>query len=643
MIRRLGLLLWVLSFLTAEAGASERLPDWLSVSPSLGTFSADGDPETPPAEALARWQAAGHGYVDLLWTVDISVRRSGEVISRTRLVRYFLSESGTTQGGNLEFWADAARDRASVDAAYSESASGDRTPLDPETIEVLPDQTPNVFSDWERVILPVPGLEPGHRATYVGTRRFQSGDFPLPWSREIMLGSAVPVARVEIVVSVEEGAPEIVWQTNDPGLACERQGRGVACVRLDLPAIAIDRDVLSYRDLVPSFYVGFVQDWAGVQAAVWGLVEAAALPTPALREKLAELEIDSSLPPEERLLRLLRFVADEIRYVSLAHGDGTVVPRKAETTLSRRYGDCKDKVTLLVALGRLVDLELTPVLTSSERKDTSRVMRPSSSYFDHMIACLGADPSEAVCVDPTQAYAGLELPPQLAGAIALPLTPASVPALTRLATRDFGWEISVSRTRRFERDGSIALHDIRTFTGPGAPMLRADLLALSSADRRAQLEAEYRQAFGATAMPTFSLRSLRDAAQPHGIESQITIPGGYASDRKAFLDFDRWLVYYAQTFISVNRHHPYRMLGLRYSAEERISLCCAKADHYGAALEFESDYGSLRRSFHEVDGDLVVKTVLELPAALIPAAEVPRFEAFVMQSLRESGVWISWR
>jgi hypothetical protein len=634
-----------LVFASVEAAAKERLPAWISIAPKLSSSTGKTKIITaPPSEDRAQWERDGHGYVDLLWRIEFHFERSGMIESRVEVVRHFLSESGISQGGNMDLYADAWRDRLTIETAYSVSAGDTPIFINPETIEVIPETGSNIFSDWNRVILPIPGLRPGSNAAIAGTRRFQSADFPLHWSSITALGSASPVARVEIEISADAGAPMIEWDTNDADLDCVENGdRGVLCTRLNIPAVQFDRDVMSYLDLVPQFFVGHAETWSDLQSAVRILVDNSAKTTPSLRAKVAELRIDPATPPEEKLRKLLRFVSNEIRYVSLSHGDATVVPHQASLTLSRRYGDCKDKVTLLVALAKLVDLEVIPVLTSSERKDRKTILKPSSSYFDHMIACIETEPEQRICVDPTQTFTSLELPPVLGGSIALALGWADPATLGNLPTVDFGWEVHLQRDRTLKPDGTVETRDIRRFSGPGSAGDRTQIFALSQADRITWAESVYREVHGTKTPPAFDFRIVKGEAVSYEIESKTASAGGYQPGDGEFFDFDLWLIYYARNMASVNRHHPYRLLGLRYTAEETVALCCGDIEFFGPTIDFESEFGSLRRSYRKMNGKLVMKTVFELPAAVISLEDVPRLRAFIIESTQESAFWFSWQ
>ncbi|MCP4006087.1 MAG: DUF3857 domain-containing transglutaminase family protein [bacterium] len=563
--------------------------------------------------------------------------------SRIELIRHFVSESGISQGGNMNLWGDAWRDQLTVEAGYSISPDSQPVLVDPATIEVVTGNTNNVFSDIQQVILPIPGLQVGSNATVIGSRRFQSADLPLDWSSITVLRSNVPIKRIELEVSREADAPEFMWQSNDEELECTGDDRHLSCSRSNIPAIQPDPNVMSYVDLMPHFFVGAALTWSGLQEKVAAMIESSAALTPALREKVQELGLDPADSHKRKLWKLFRFAADEIRYVSLSHGDATVVPHPASLTLSRRYGDCKDKVTMLVAMGRAAGLDIFPVLTSSDRKDRAKVLRPSSNYFDHMIACMFDEQGERVCVDPTQAYSGLELPPHLFDAISLPIGRSLEPKLDNLTRQAFGWQIHLQRDLTLQADGSLSLRDVRRYSGPGSALYRTQILALSRADRDARVGREYRESHGGSSAPNFTFRSLTDAATPFEIEFSTQSPAEFQLAEGEFYRFDPWLIFYARGMISTNKHHPYVLLGFRYSSEETFAHCCGNIDFAGPDLTFESKFGSLQRSSEIIDGNLTIKTVFEIPTTVIPPEEITQFESFILESTAETTQWISWR
>jgi hypothetical protein len=126
--------------------------------------------------------------------------------------------------------------------------------------------------------------------------------------------------------------------------------------------------------------------------ADWNSVRAWSQPMYALEPRqsaeLAELIADLKSEPDEaaRIVRALRFVQDDIRYTGLEIGAGAYRPSQPATVLARRYGDCKDKVLLLVALLRGIGVEAHPALVSTRlvRGVADRI--PGPGAFNHGIA-----------------------------------------------------------------------------------------------------------------------------------------------------------------------------------------------------------------------------------------------------------------
>jgi hypothetical protein len=638
---------WVLALLlgwlpAAPAGAAER-PAWLRIpyaeAPPLDRERLGA---MPKADLRKRWAEEGHGYVELVSRLSIRVQASGHVESRAEMVRHFPTDAGIQEGGNLELYADESSDQLSIEAAYAVSADGKTSRVDPATLQVVEDQRSDVFSDWQRVVVPFAGLSVGSSAVLVATRRFQALDLPTAWSRAVFIGSEAPIQTLEITVDREPGARPLVWANDDPQLECKLEGATrLRCRRAEIPAIPQDPDVVNYPDLVPHLLVGFEVGWDDLRRRVAGLVDSAARATPELRREVSRITAGAE-SPKERFRRIHRFVSDEVRYVALSHGDWAIVPHDADVTLERRYGDCKDKVTLLVAMGKLAGLDIYPVLTSVGRYRVDRLLRPAIAYFDHMIACANLGEEAPTCVDATAANSGLQLPVSLGGAVALELKRDAPAGPTTLPREDFGWDLEAARTVSLGCQGGVSERVERRFRGASGAALRSSLLSSRSDDRERWAGEEYRDALGKP-MPRSLAILLGNASDELAIRYTSDADASYDPQLGEWATIDPWLLYYARAVVSHNRHHPYRMGGLRYRAEETFEPCDAGVVFHGPTLRFASKFGKLDRSYRKRDGKLLVSTTLELPAAEIPAATLPEFERFVDNALGETSLWLKWK
>jgi hypothetical protein len=87
--------------------------------------------------------------------------------------------------------------------------------------------------------------------------------------------------------------------------------------------------------------------------------------------------------PAEKLQAIAAFVRDEIRYVAVEIDKGRWEPRPASATLYNRYGDCKDKTTLMRAMLKAVEIPALPVLANTSY--TVNPALPTPFQFNHCI------------------------------------------------------------------------------------------------------------------------------------------------------------------------------------------------------------------------------------------------------------------
>lgn len=92
----------------------------------------------------------------------------------------------------------------------------------------------------------------------------------------------------------------------------------------------------------------------------------------------------------EKAAKISEFCARNIRYVGVEYGESGYEPHQAMQVLINKYGDCKDKTTLLVAMLRQAGLEAYPVLIPT--RDIYNVYKDFPTVnFNHAIAAVVID------------------------------------------------------------------------------------------------------------------------------------------------------------------------------------------------------------------------------------------------------------
>jgi tetratricopeptide (TPR) repeat protein/transglutaminase-like putative cysteine protease len=238
--------------------------------------------------------------------------------------------------------------------------------------------------------LAVPGLRVGDilRLSYSVTTRDKALDgkaqvaIPLP-AKPIDIG----FARALVSWPVGE---KVTWKTGalkdlQPTVA---NGYDTLTIPLPLakPADLPDDAPLRYHVLPQLLQVGNFADWRDVSRTMAPLfaTKDAIAPGGPVAEQVAAIE-KASARPLDRALAALRVVQDQISYLANGMNGGNYVPQTPAETWSKRYGDCKAKTLLLVAMLRQMGIQAEPFVVASKTGDALPSMLPMPADFDHII------------------------------------------------------------------------------------------------------------------------------------------------------------------------------------------------------------------------------------------------------------------
>jgi tetratricopeptide (TPR) repeat protein len=177
----------------------------------------------------------------------------------------------------------------------------------------------------------------------------------------------------------------------------------------------------------------------------------------------------------ERAVAALRLVQDEVAYMLNGMAGGNYIPQSPTATWEMRYGDCKAKTMLLLAMLREMGIESEAVLVASEIGDVVPEMLPMPAAFDHVIVHATIDGTD-YWLDGTNTGANMQvvhevpefhvaLPLRADGADLLPMTQRPQQTYDRLARITFD--------SRAGLDVPMLYHAEWTLTGPAAAPFRA--------------------------------------------------------------------------------------------------------------------------------------------------------------------------
>ena len=140
-----------------------------------------------------------------------------------------------------------------------------------------------------------------------------------------------------------------------------------------------------YRD-GPQLELTEFKTWADAGALMRPLYDRASQlkPDSPLKAEAAKIRTASS-DPKVQAGAALALVEGQVRYLYLGMKDGGYVPADADLTWSRRFGDCKGKTVLLLALLRELGIEAEPALVSTVDGDGLDARLPTLAVFDHVM------------------------------------------------------------------------------------------------------------------------------------------------------------------------------------------------------------------------------------------------------------------
>jgi tetratricopeptide (TPR) repeat protein len=127
-------------------------------------------------------------------------------------------------------------------------------------------------------------------------------------------------------------------------------------------------------------------DWGQVSTLLSPLFQKAAVlsPTSTIQAEIAKIKAASD-DPEVRAGLALRLVQDQVRYMFVGLDNGGYNPAPADQTWSRRFGDCKGKTVLLMAILGELGIKSEAVMVNTTMGDSLDGRLPKLDVFDHVL------------------------------------------------------------------------------------------------------------------------------------------------------------------------------------------------------------------------------------------------------------------
>lgn len=266
--------------------------------------------------------------------------------------------------------------------------------LEPNELRLFqrePDLEHFLYSGTKTAYLILPDIRVGDILEYSYSTIGNNPVLGNKFSVQLQLDWEMPVAFSSVRVLVNSGrtlyysVPE--GQNGKLTMTESSTHRELLWQQSPVAAVNVDDDVPAW--FTPHHYWSLSEfsSWQDVVQWALPLYEQTAVVEPVVQQ-VADQLMQTTSEPKARVMAALQFVQQQVRYLGIEDGIGSHVPRKAADTLYRRYGDCKDKTVLLMALLKAMGFNPQAALVNLEQGTILPRQLPSPYAFDHVIVTL---------------------------------------------------------------------------------------------------------------------------------------------------------------------------------------------------------------------------------------------------------------
>jgi tetratricopeptide (TPR) repeat protein/transglutaminase-like putative cysteine protease len=457
------------------------------------------------------------------------------------------------------------------------------------------------------------------------------------WGDVTYFEAPIPKVRFQYAADLPSERP-LYWNKTHlpPGVeqAVEVHQDGRTVYRFgakNLPKVVLEPDMPGQAEVWLPLHVSTYRTWDQVGRYYWGLVEDQLTPNDELKRTVDKVLQGVDRKDELAVIRALYdFVVTNTRYVALEFGIHGFKPYRVDRVLARRFGDCKDKASLIHAMLKVAGVDSRLVLLRMRQLGALGEEPASLAAFNHAILYV---PKYQLYLDGTAEFHGArELPSVDRDANALIVEPGgdSRFVTTPEASPDDN-KTQETLDVALKADGSARIVAKSTVTGEAASEYRREFQA--AATRKSSFEQRWGHSFPGLSVEKLNFNDLTRLEQDVTVAYELQVPR-FAEVLPASLHFFPYGTgrSFAQTYAPlVERKFDLVLPGpgvlrsvYRYALPAGFTPGELPAD-----VTEQTAFGRYTLS-HRVEGNtLVFESDVAISATRITVKDYPAFRAFV--------------
>jgi tetratricopeptide (TPR) repeat protein len=588
-------------------------------------------------------EAGRYAQDDVVYVVDntyVRVQPSGQASRFHQLALKVNTRRGVDQARSYPISYSPARESVRILRARITKPDGSVVEAYGEQDRMVNDASISMYYDARARVLSFPALAEGdllelqYRVDDTAQENLLSDYFG---DVESVQSTAVKV-RYQYLVDMPQGR-KLYWNEGEQaGVSHETQqsepGRTLYAWRASrVPRVDPEPGMPGWAEVAGTLHVSTYADWEQVGRYYWGLVRDQLTPNEELRRTVDEVLVGVDRKDELAVVRALyNFVVTNTRYVALEFGIHGYKPYRVDRVLARRFGDCKDKASLIHALLKVAGVESKLVLLRMRNLGSLSGKPASLAAFNHAILYV---PRHGLWLDGTAEFHNArELPSSDRTANVLVVEPDGKSTFSSIPEARAEDNLTDLTMRvRLLPDGSAELAGESQVAGLGAPENRRTYRA--EATRRATFEQGWAQSF-----PGLTVRkvTINDTTR---LDDDVRLAFDMAAPRFSEVLQGRVMRFhpfgtgraYTQAFAALaeRKHdlvlsHPWlQRFTYRFQLPEGYTLA-----ELPPAVREQTPFGHLSMRFtREADGGLTAHGEVQLAVARVKAKDYGAFRAFL--------------
>ena len=421
----------------------------------------------------------------------------------------------------------------------------------------------NIYDPNDKILrVSYPGLEIGDIVRLAFRRTEYKVRVPDMWSEYQVFENFAPILRYTYVVSSPDArpirhfclrAPVEGTVTNFSAKASEA-GRTLHTWEIrDVPQAFPEPDMPAFYTVAQRLLLSTAEDWPSLSRWYWNLCKPRlAATTPEMKALVASIreqassagegrassrpqwegpassgpqgEGPASSGPQDKTLRaLFTWVSQNVRYMGVTTETEApgYEPHDVSMTFDNRYGVCRDKAALLVAMLRLAEIDAYPVLIHvGEKRDPEVPM----TFFNHAIVGVRNADGSYTLMDPTNESAHDLLPAYLDDKSYLVAHPDGEDLRVSPVTPASANMLRARTTGAIDRDGALTLEADISFEGLNDSVYRGHFARLPADKRRDFFDGLVKRRIAGATLEDFTLvpEDLQDTDTPLSVHLSVT-------------------------------------------------------------------------------------------------------------------------